>query len=71
MRDVGSMGESEFSKLCAAVGITHNTCRNIEGWDAFIQFPLNLSKPLDLSTPSIRAFIQVKASMIAENSVSA
>lgn len=62
MRDVGSMGESEFSKLCAAVGITHNTCRkDNKGWDAFIQFPLNLSKPLDLSTPSIRAFIQVKA----------
>ncbi|MFA6173949.1 MAG: hypothetical protein WC701_09740 [Kiritimatiellales bacterium] len=64
-RDLGTMGEREFGKKCASVGITasfSNPDRN--GWDAILELDSpegNSSQMLDKKPPQIKCLVQVKA----------
>lgn len=63
-RDIGNSGESFFEHLCHSIGITPNKVTiDKTGWDYLIEFPIELdqTKPIDLSEPTVRCYIQVKS----------
>jgi hypothetical protein len=63
-RDVGSMGQSEFERLCSSVGLTRNVVREDKtGWDYFVEFPLPRApgQPADMAPPARQCLVQVKA----------
>ena len=64
-RDLGVMGEREFEKKCASVGITTNAS-NIDrnGWDSILEIDhpeANKAQMLDKKPPQIKCLVQVKA----------
>jgi hypothetical protein len=73
-RDVGGMGHSDFSKLCDAAGLIHNSSYNKDaaGWDVFVEFPLNSHlNILNIKTSqAIQCLTQVKSTDSNKKSVS-
>ncbi|OLN27139.1 hypothetical protein DVDV_2268 [Desulfovibrio sp. DV] len=63
-RDIGSMGESAFSLLCAEVGLVANKS-NVDrtGWDYFVEFPYDDvgNIPLDMQKAALECKVQVKS----------
>lgn len=63
-RDLGPLGETEFSRLCHSVGITINkSAMDRTGWDFFIEFPWkqDSSIPKDMLPSPLECKIQIKA----------
>lgn len=62
-RDLGALGESEFKRFCASVGIVANKSdEDKTGWDYFIEFPRSNSESnLDKTPSPLECKIQVKA----------
>lgn len=64
MRNVGSMGQDEFGKLCSSAGLTRNQSReDMTGWDYLVEFPLPRvsGQPADMAPPALQCRVQVKA----------
>ncbi len=63
MRDLGLMGESTFSLLCAEVGLIPNGSQiDKTGWDFFVEFPFDSGlSPQEIHKSAYECKVQVKA----------
>lgn len=63
-RDLGSLGETEFKRLCHSVGLTvHKSEMDRTGWDFLVEFPWKDDNrfPQDILSAPIECKIQVKS----------
>ncbi len=63
-RDLGELGETEFRRLCNAIGLTvHKSEMDRTGWDFLVEFPCKHEShlPQDLASPPLECKIQVKS----------